>query len=401
MLYILLALYSIVSIYELTLSLLEYNFVKKAMKEQAVVLDSANYEKAGLTRLVKLKFSIFVEIFNLIMLFIWSCFGLAFLSELINTLSQNARLNGVILVLSFLLISTILSLPFAIYESFVLDKKLGFSNLTPKLFISDTLKELALLCVFAGLGVWAFSLCYDYLGRFWWVYAYVIAFCVVLLINLIYPTLIAPIFNKMTPLNDESLGVAISSLLDKCGFKSSGVFVMDASKRDNRLNAYFGGLGSTKRVVLFDTLIEKLNQAEILAVLSHELGHFKHKDMIKNIIMMAVVMFIFFIIAGSLNASVYGAIGLDESAYSLIIFCMLYGAILNAVFTPVMSAFSRSHEFGADEFAAKLTNKNDMILALKKLASQNKAFPLSHKIYSFIYDSHPTLAQRISQLENS
>lgn len=401
MLYILLALYSAVSIYELSLSLLEYNFVKKAMNKPAVILSENDYKKAGLTCLVKLKFSVIVKIFNLIMVFIWSCFGLALLNEAVNSLSQNARLNGVILVLSFLIIGNIFSLPFSIYEKFILNKKLGFSNITPKIFILDFFKELALLCVFAGLGVWAFSLCYDYLGKFWWIFAYIFAFCIILLINLIYPTLIAPIFNKITPLENETLNTAISSLLNKCGFKSSGVFVIDASKRDKRLNAYFGGLGGTKRVVLFDTLIEKLSQAEILAVLSHELGHFKHKDMIKNIIMMAVIMLVFFAILGSLNASIYGATGLNESAYSLIIFFMLYGLILEAIFMPIISAFSRSHEFSADSFAAINTNKNDIILALKKLGSENKAFPLSHPLYSFIYDSHPTLEQRIKKLENS
>ena len=401
MLYILLALYSAVSIYELSLSLLEYNFVKKAMNKPAVILSENDYKKAGLTCLAKLKFSVIVKIFSLIMVFIWSCFGLALLNEAINSLSQNTRLNGVILVLSFLIIGNIFSLPFSIYEKFILNKKLGFSNITPKIFILDFFKELALLCVFAGLGVWAFSLCYDYLGKFWWIFAYIFAFCVILLINLIYPTLIAPIFNKITPLENETLNTAISSLLDKFGFKSSGVFVIDASKRDKRLNAYFGGLGSTKRVVLFDTLIEKLSQAEILAVLSHELGHFKHKDMIKNIIMMAVIMLVFFAILGSLNASIYGATGLNENAYSLIIFFMLYGLILEAIFMPIISAFSRSHEFSADSFAAINTNKNDIILALKKLGSENKAFPLSHPLYSFIYDSHPTLEQRIKKLENS
>lgn len=401
MLYILLALYSAVSIYELSLSLLEYNFVKKAMNRPAVILNEIDYKKAGLACLAKLKFSAIIKIFNLAMVFIWSCFGLALLNEAINSLSQNVRLNGVILVLSFLIIGNIFSLPFSIYEKFILNKKLGFSNITPKIFILDFFKELALLCVFAGLGVWAFSLCYDYLGKFWWIFAYTLAFCIILLINIIYPTLIAPIFNKITPLEDETLKTAISSLLNKCGFKSSGVFVIDASKRDKRLNAYFGGLGSTKRVVLFDTLIEKLSQTEILAVLSHELGHFKHKDMIKNIIMMAVIMLVFFAILGSLNASIYGATGLNESAYSLIIFFMLYGLILEAIFMPIISAFSRSYEFNADSFAAKNTNKNDMILALKKLGSENKAFPLSHPLYSFIYDSHPTLEQRIKKLENS
>ena len=292
MLYFLLCVFSIYVIYELVLAALEYNFIKKAMARSAVVLSEQDYQKAGIARLSKLKVDMASKIYALILLFVWSCFGLALLGNYLGDISENTRLNGVIMVLGFLIINNILSLPFSIYEDFVLDKKLGFSNMTPKLFIIDELKGLALLLIFGGLGVWVFSLCYDYLGALWWLWAYVLAFSVILLVNLIYPTLIAPIFNKMSPLENEALNTAISSLLTKCGFKSSGVFVMDASKRDNRLNAYFGGLGATKRVVLFDTLIAKLSQNEIIAVLAHELGHFKHKDLLKNIAMMAILLFI-------------------------------------------------------------------------------------------------------------
>ena len=400
MLYFLLCVFSIYVIYELVLAALEYNFIKKAMARSAVVLSEQDYQKAGIARLSKLKVDMASKIYALILLFVWSCFGLALLINYLGDISENTRLNGVIMVLGFLIINNILSLPFSIYEDFVLDKKLGFSNMTPKLFIIDELKGLALLLIFGGLGVWVFSLCYDYLGALWWLWAYALAFSIILLVNLIYPTLIAPIFNKMSPLENEALNTAISSLLTKCGFKSSGVFVMDASKRDNRLNAYFGGLGATKRVVLFDTLIAKLSQNEIIAVLAHELGHFKHKDLLKNIAMMAILLFIFFGILGALNASIYGALGLNESAFSLIIFFMLYSPVLGALFEPLMSAFSRSHEFGADSFGASNASKADMISALKKLGSENKAFPLSHPLYGFIYHSHPSLAERISKLEN-
>nr|MBP3725381.1 M48 family metallopeptidase [Campylobacter sp.] len=281
------------------------------------------------------------------------------------------------------------------------DKKFGFSTITPKLFVIDLFKSLALIVIFGGIFIYLLLWIFESLGEFWWIWGFCFAFCMILLINLIYPTLIAPIFNKMTPLNDENLTNSINSLLESCGFKSSGVFVMDASKRDNRLNAYFGGLGSTKRVVLFDTLIKKLTQNEILAVLGHELGHFKHKDLLKNIVLMGVVLFVVFFVLGNIPSSFYTALNLKENGGALIVFFLLYSPVLSAIFEPLISAFSRSHEFGADKFGADNTNKNDMILALKKLGSENKAFPISHKIYSFVYHSHPSLFERINELENS
>ena len=282
----------------------------------------------------------------------------------------------------------------------MLNKRFGFSNLTPRLFALDTLKSLALIAVFGGAFVACVLFIFAWLGAAWWLWAFALAFAVIILINLIYPTLIAPIFNKMTPLEDAALAGQINELLAKAGFKSSGVFSMDASKRDNRLNAYFGGLGSTKRVVLFDTLLAKLTPAEILAVLGHELGHFKHGDLLKNIALMFFILLALFAVLGNVPASFYAALGLNESGASLLVFFILYSPILSAIFEPIISAFSRSHEFGADRFGAGATSKDDMISALRKLGSQNKAFPFAHPFYSFVYHSHPTLAERISELEN-
>ena len=335
------------------------------------------------------------------MLVFWLFWGLGALRQLLEVSVDLSGILAQMLYFSlFLALSELLSLPLEIYEKFVLDKKLGFSNITAPLFISDFIKKLVLVAIFAALGAGLFMLCYDFLGPFWWLWAWALAFGIILLVNLIYPTIIAPIFNKTKPLEDSELKASIESLLDSCGFKSSGVFIMDASKRDNRLNAYFGGLGASKRVVLFDTLINKLSQAEIIAVLAHELGHFKHKDIIKNIVFMGVMLFVFFGILGALNASVYGVLGLGSSSLALLVFFMLFSPVLGAIFMPVMSAFSRSHEFGADSFAAKNSAKADIINALKKLGSENKAFPLSHPLYSAIYHSHPSLKERISALEN-
>lgn len=397
MIYILIGVFALYSVYKAFLSILQIKFISQNATKKAVVLSQEDYEKAAIIAIKNEKFSLASNIFSFILLVFWSLCG----ANLLQNLFNDGLFGNTIFCVAFLVINSLFHIPFEIYERFVKDKKFGFSTITPKLFVIDLFKSLALIVIFGGIFIYLLLWIFESLGEFWWIWGFCFAFCMILLINLIYPTLIAPIFNKMTPLNDENLTNSINSLLESCGFKSSGVFVMDASKRDNRLNAYFGGLGSTKRVVLFDTLIKKLTQNEILAVLGHELGHFKHKDLLKNIVLMGVVLFVVFFVLGNIPSSFYTALNLKENGGALIVFFLLYSPVLSAIFEPLISAFSRSHEFGADKFGADNTNKNDMILALKKLGSENKAFPISHKIYSFVYHSHPSLFERINELENS
>ncbi|ALV24277.1 peptidase, M48 family [Campylobacter iguaniorum] len=398
MLQILIGIYFIYTIYKVFLSLLQIGFVKQNLNKPAVILAQDDYQKAGLLALANEKLSVISSIYQMILLIIWSAWGAGYLQSMI---APNGLVwQNTLLAVVFLVISALLNLPFDIYEKFIKDKKFGFSNLTPKLFILDTLKTLGLTVIFGGLVVYLILLCFAWLGEFWWIWAFGLSFGIILLVNLIYPTIIAPLFNKVSPLSDEELKEAINSLLQKCGFKSSGVFVIDASKRDKRLNAYFGGLGGTKRVVLFDTLIAKLSQSEIIAVLGHELGHFKHKDLIKNIAFMFVILFVIFGVFGNIPNSVYEALGLDSSGGSFFLVLFLYSPIISAIFEPLMSAFSRSHEFGADEFGASSGGAKNMISALKKLGEENKAFPISHPVYSFVYHSHPSLYERVKKLEN-
>lgn len=403
MLEILVGIYAVYTLYEIVLHALELGFVKRRMSGQAVILESSEFVTSANASIAKLRFKIFSLCYGFVVLVFWLFLGLGALRQLCESAfdgGMSGTLSQVVCFMLFLVVGEIISLPLSVYEKFVLDKKLGFSNIKAPLFISDFIKNIALVAIFGALGAWLFMLCYNFLGTLWWIWAWALAFGIILLVNLIYPTIIAPIFNKMRPLENSELKESIESLLGSCGFRSSGVFVMDASKRDNRLNAYFGGLGATKRVVLFDTLIAKLSKAEIIAVLAHELGHFKHKDIIKNIIFMGVMLFVFFGILGALNASVYGDLALGSGALALLVFFVLFSPVLGAIFMPVMSYFSRSHEFGADSFGAQNSSKADMINALKKLGSQNKAFPLSHPLYSAVYHSHPSLSERISALEN-
>lgn len=398
MFYTLLFIYIFYVIIKLFLANLQISFVRAQAKKEPVVLEESEYKNAAVAAVTNLKFEIFSLIYHAVIFFAWISFGLKMLSD--ACLKEGTTFENIIFVMSFLLISSLLDLPLNIYESFVKDKKLGFSNMSAKIFLVDTIKSLALMLVFGSAFVWLVLLCINFLGDFWWFWAFLLSFGIALIINLIYPTLIAPIFNKMSPLEDGELKGKIEGLLKKCGFKSSGVFTIDASKRDNRLNAYFGGLGATKRVVLFDTLIKKLSTEEIVAVLGHELGHFKHKDILKMIALSAIMLFCLFFIFGNVSTSAYEAIGLGQNGASIIIFLVLFSPIFSFLFSPIISHFSRKNEFGADRFSKEISNKTDMINALTKLGSENKAFPKSHWLYSFVYHSHPSLFERINELEN-
>ena len=206
-------------------------------------------------------------------------------------------------------------------------------------------------------------------------------------------------FNKFTPLEDEELKKDIEDMMRKVGFSSSGIYVMDASKRDTRLNAYFAGFGKSKRVVLFDTLLKKLNKDEILAVLGHELGHFKHKDIFKNIAIVGVMLFVLFLIFGNLPAKLFKSLMIPRSGVNIIILALLFSEVIFFILQPVISLISRYNEFAADKTASELVSKKDLSNALKKLVNENKHFPKVSKLYSFIYYSHPPILERLVKLE--
>lgn len=206
-------------------------------------------------------------------------------------------------------------------------------------------------------------------------------------------------FNKFEPLKDEELKNDIQNLMEKVGFKANGIFVMDASKRDTRLNAYFAGLGKSKRVVLFDTLLKKLNKNEILAVLGHELGHFKHKDILKNIAVVGVMLFIVFAIFGNLPDSLFKELHIPKTGVNIIILALLFMDMIIFILQPFVNLISRHNEFGADEMGSELVSKKDLASALEKLVSENKHFPHVSKLYSFIYYSHPPILERLEKLK--
>lgn len=376
-------------------SFMQIGYVKKAKSLEPIILDNAKYVEAANYSIEKEKLAIVSSFYSFILFIFWIGFGLSTLDSVITT--DSYWLKAIIFVDLFIIINWALGLPFDLYSTFKLDKKYGFSNMTPALFIKDTIKTGVLFLVFGSAVIAGISWIISSFQT-WWIWGFAFIFAVIILINMLYPVIRDKMFDKFESLKDKELEAKIENLLDQVGFKSSGVFSVDASKRDNRLNAYFGGLGSTKRVVLFDTLVEKLSHNELLAVLGHELGHFKNGDILKNIGIMGVVMFVFFAIFGNLSEEMFLGLSINNEPYAIIALFLIFSPILSFFLMPLISLISRHNEYAADEFGSNLQSKKDLVSALLKLANENKSFPLSHPLYIFFYYSHPPLVERFKEL---
>jgi STE24 endopeptidase len=374
---------------------MQIGYIKDAKILKPIILDSSKYLEAADYAIEKEKLAICSSFYDFILFILWIGFGLSFLDSLVQI--DSFWLKAVVFVDLFIIINWVLTLPFELYSTFKLNKKYGFSNMTPALFIKDTIKTGILFLVFGSAVIAAISFIISSFST-WWIWGFVFIFAVIILINMLYPVIRDKMFDKFEKLKDKVLEEKIENLLNEVGFKSSGVFSVDASKRDNRLNAYFGGLGATKRVVLFDTLVEKLTHNELLAVLGHELGHFKNGDILKNIGIMGIVMFVFFAIFGNLPDELFLGLSLNNEPYAIIAVFMIFSPILSFFLMPLISMISRHNEYAADEFGSNLSTKEDLVSALLKLANENKSFPLSHPMYIFFYYSHPPLVERFKEL---
>ncbi len=387
--------YCLYFLFTIYTSFMQIGFVQKAKNLKPIILEKDKYKEAANYAIEKEKIAIISSFYSFLIFLFWINFGLSYLDSLVQI--ETVLLKAVVFVNLFIIINWILGLPFELYSTFKLDKKYGFSNMTISLYVKDTIKTSFLFLFFGSIVIAAISWIINAFES-WWIWGFVFIFAVIILINMLYPVIRDKMYDKFDSLKDKELEEKIENLLDQVGFKSSGVFSVDASKRDNRLNAYFGGLGSTKRVVLFDTLIEKLTHNELLAVLGHELGHFKNGDIIKNIGIMGVVMFVFFAIFGNLSDEIFLGLSLNNEAYAIITFFLIFSPILSFFLMPLISFISRHNEYAADEFGSNLQSKKDLINALLKLANENKSFPLSHPIYIFFYYSHPPLVERFKEL---
>ena len=308
---------------------------------------------------------------------------------------------GVALIFSVMAISSLVDLPLSLYTQFVVEEKFGFNRMTLKLFFADLAKQTLLGALIGTPLLLAVLWLMAQAGSLWWLYTWVFWCVFNLLILLIYPTWIAPLFNKFTPLADNELKARIENLLTRCGFASSGLFVMDGSKRSNHGNAYFTGLGRNKRIVFFDTLLSRLQGSEIEAVLAHELGHFKHRHVMKRIVLMFSLSLGFLAVLGQLMTAdwFYHGLGVStqNTALALILFFLVV-PVFTFLLTPLSSLLSRRHEFEADRYAAEHASASELTNALVKLYEDNAATLTPDPLHSLFYDSHPPAALRIAHL---
>ncbi|HEX5392435.1 MAG TPA: M48 family metallopeptidase [Rhodocyclaceae bacterium] len=299
-------------------------------------------------------------------------------------------------------IGFVVDLPFGLYRTFVLEQRFGFNKMTPALFIGDMAKQLLLTVVIGGPVLLAVLWLMDRMGANWWLYVWLFFMGFNLLVLMLYPTVIAPLFNKFSPLTDEALKTRIEALLARCGFASKGLFVMDGSKRSAHGNAYFTGIGRNKRIVFFDTLLGKLAPEEVEAVLAHELGHFKHRHVVKRIVLMAALSLGFlWLLAQLMNTGWFYqglGVGTEGTAMALVLFSQALG-VFTFPFSPVMSALSRRHEYEADAYAARQASATDLVTALVKLYKDNAATLTPDPLHSTFYDSHPPASLRIARLK--
>ena len=387
--------YVMISIY---VSVMQIGYINQAKRKEAVLLTPGDFLKAGNYAADKGKMTILASFVDYLLFIAWIGFGISYLEN--NIFFENEAVLNIAMVMGFVVINSIVSLPFSYYEKFVLDEKYGFNKSNVALFVKDTLIAFVLSIVFGSFVVWGI---YAIMTSFtlWWLWSFIFIFSVVILINMLYPAFRATFFDKLTPLEDEELDDKIKELMDKTGFVSSGVFVSDASKRDARLNAYFGGFGKAKRVVLFDTLIEKLTTKELLAVLGHELGHFAHGDIYKNIAIVGAMLLAMFGIFGNLPESLYLELGMSETPYLVMILLMLFMPVLGFIMMPIMGVISRANEYAADRMGSELggaAGAIELANALKKLVTENKSFPLSHPLYIFFHYTHPPVLERLKEL---
>jgi STE24 endopeptidase len=309
--------------------------------------------------------------------------------------------TGVGVILSTMILMQVLELPLSIYQTFVIEQRFGFNRNTPRQFVTDLALQLGLTLAIGApllaLILWVM----DGVGAYWWVLAWAILQGFSVLLSWAFPTFIAPLFNKFTPLEDQTLRQRIEALLDRCGFHSKGIFVMDGSRRSGHGNAYFTGLGNNKRIVFFDTLVESLSHDELEAVLAHELGHFKRKHVLKMLIASAVMTLLGLALLGWLMGHDWFYDGLGVSMHSnataLLLF-MLVSSPFTLFLQPVIAYFQRRHEFEADDFAAAQARPGDLISALVKLYRDNASTLTPDPLYSAFHYSHPPAAIRIAHL---
>jgi STE24 endopeptidase len=369
----------------------------------------AAHHKAADYTITKARIGLLELAFGTAVLLGWTLLGgLDWLNQWVLAHVQAGLWQQLALLGAFMLIGALIDLPFTLYQTFVVEEKFGFNKMTWQLWLGDLVKS-SLVGIAIGLPIAALILwLMGAAGSLWWLYAWTFWMGFNLLLLVIYPTFIAPIFNKFQPLEDETLKARVTALMQRCGFAAKGLFVMDGSKRSAHANAYFTGFGASKRVVFFDTLLKQLSPAEVDAVLAHELGHFKHKHVIKRIISMFAMSLAGFALLGFLSQQLWFYTGLGvrpalsggNDALALLLFLMAV-PVFTVFVSPIFAQFSRKHEFEADAYAVAQTNGADLQSALLKLYEDNASTLTPDPFYVKFYYSHPPASERLARMGNS
>ncbi len=380
------------------------SLTKELPKEFEGVYDEDSYAKSQQYTKVRTRFGFLTGGFDLVILLgFWFSEGFNWLDQIVRAWGFGELLTGLIYIAILLVAKSIIGLPFSIYSTFVIEERFGFNKTTPKTFVLDLIKGLGLgliigMPLLAGI-LWFFM----YAGDLAWLYAWGAVTGFTLIMQYVAPTWIMPLFNKFTPLEEGELRTAIENYTEKVEFPLQGLFVIDGSRRSSKSNAFFTGFGKNKRVALYDTLIENHTQEELVAVLAHEVGHYKKKHIIKGMITSVLQTGVmFFLLSIFLQShALFDAFYMNEmSVYAgLIFFGMLYAPI-DMILSVFMQMFSRKHEFEADAFAATTTNKPEsMISTLKKLSRDNLSNLTPHPLYVFLNYSHPPVLERIHAIK--
>ena len=384
--------------------------------EFAEKIPLAAHQKAADYTVAKTKFGLLTLLVNYAVLIGFTLLGgLQWLALYLHELTGAAgspMLYQLGLMVAFAVISGLIDLPFEYYQQFVLEQRFGFNMMSKKLFFTDLLKNIGLTAALGLPLLWVILFLMAKSGDLWWFYAWIVWSAFSLLMMVIFPNFIQPLFNKFTPLADEALKSRIEGLMRRVGFASKGLFVMDGSKRSAHGNAYFSGFGANKRIVFFDTLLSRLAPQEIEAVLAHELGHFKLKHIVKRIAMMFVISLGFLALLGFLKTQpwFYAGLGVDPVALALtgqptdalaLLLFMLALPVFTFLLGPLTSLSSRKHEFEADAFAATHTQADDLVSALVKMYEDNASTLTPDPLHSAFYDSHPPASVRIRHLKGA
>ena len=371
--------------------------------ELADVFDEAEYKKSQQYKRTNYKFGVISDGFSLVLTLCFLVFGgFEWVDQLTRSFTEEPIPMALIFFGIIMLGSAILGLPFSYYRTFVIEEQYGFNKTSTSIFFSDKIKGGILTILLGGGILTLFMLFYQSTGSYFWIYAWVAVGIFILFINLFYSRLIVPLFNKQTPLEDGSLKSSIENYAQKVGFELQNIFVIDGSKRSTKANAYFSGFGKEKRITLFDTLIQDLNEDEIVAVLAHEVGHYKRNHIIVNLIVSLLTTGLtLYILSLFINhPEISLAIGVSTPSFhaALVGFALLYSPI-SELTGLLMNYVSRKFEFQADDFAKTTFASQPLVSSLKKLSKKSLSNLTPHPAYVFVHYSHPPLVERIRNLK--